>query len=385
MPKGPENKSVSRFEANLLRLLHFFLQQAPVQQALQLLEAKLERPKCLSRNAVELVKDALAKGCVLLLAGRNPSRLGGWRIERHLRDERIVQGRLWERTPPAQLGLSFSRNTLDFLVWVTAKKLDEDKKGWQPIADLTLGDLLLLYFAYERLRNNEMGGNLLKQPPLDTHGLGWLAFPDDHARSGLTGQPDFKPWVTGLGACLLEAFQPALAERWVEMEVDKGNITGWQQMRDLGLAQERVLDAFLTVVEKEGRYDLARFLLMAAARILPENVTAQLWVKSLRQTAQRLADRAETYRGALAFLRVLPRLQQWAQRARATGYMDEGYQAMQLWLTEWERFEREGEAGSHVESNTLRTGRSPFAGGDVLTQRAQAIIRQQDPMRQTEG
>ena len=67
-------KSVSRFEANLLRLLHYFLQQAPVQQALPLLEAKLDRPRCLSRAAVELVQDALAKGIMLLLV-----RLGGWR------------------------------------------------------------------------------------------------------------------------------------------------------------------------------------------------------------------------------------------------------------------------------------------------------------------
>src|SRR5687768_8729293 len=101
-------KSVSRFEANLLRLLHYFLQQAPVQQALPLLEAKVDRPKCLSRDAVELVQDALAKGCVLLLV-----RLGGWRRERFLRSEKPVEGRLWERTKPPELALSFSRNALD--------------------------------------------------------------------------------------------------------------------------------------------------------------------------------------------------------------------------------------------------------------------------------
>src|SRR3712207_2905243 len=97
-------KSVSRFEANLLHLLHYFLQQAPIQEALPLLEAKIDRPRCLSRDAVELVKDALGKGCVLLLV-----RLGGWRRERFLRGERPAEGRLWERTKPAGLGLSFSR------------------------------------------------------------------------------------------------------------------------------------------------------------------------------------------------------------------------------------------------------------------------------------
>jgi len=75
-----------------------------------------------------------------------------------------------------------------------------------------------------------------------------------------------------------------------------------------------------------------------------------------------LADRAETYRGALAFLRVLPRLQQWERRARSVGYFDEGYKASQLWKDEWEHH-----------------------GGDALAERAQTIIKALDPMKQTEG
>src|SRR5207248_10823261 len=141
-------------------------------------------------------------------------------------------------------------------------------------------------------------------------GLGWLAFPDDHARASSTSTPDFLPWVTGVGACVLEVLQQpgleertSLADRWVQMEVDKGNITNWQQMRDLGQAQELALDAFLKAVEEEGRYDLARFLLVAAEKLVTVNATPELWVKSLRQHAQRLADRAETHRGTLAFLR----------------------------------------------------------------------------------
>ncbi len=350
-------KSVSRFEANLLRLLHFFLRQAPIQQALPLLEQKLDRPKCLGRNAIDLVQDALGKGTVLLLV-----RSGGWRRERHMREEKPVEGRLWERTPPAKLGLTFSRNTLDFLVWITAKKPAEDKKGWQPVAEPTLGDLMLLYFAYEQLRGHDLAGNLLKKPPLDTHGLTWLSFPDEHAKAAPTSQPDFKAWISGVGGYILEALQPMLAERWVQMEVDKGNLTGWQQMRDLGQAQERGLDAFLKAIEAAGRFDLARFLLVAASRLVTANAAPQLWIKSLRQHAQRLADRAETYRGALAFLRQLPRLQGWARNARSVGYFDEGYQGNQLWLADWERFE-----------------------GDTLTERAQVIIRHLDPMRQTEG
>jgi hypothetical protein len=368
-------RSVSRFEHNLLRLLHFFLRQAPVQQALPLLETKLQRPKCLHRDAIELVKDALGKGCVLLLA-----HLGGWRKERHLRNDKIVEGRLWERTPPNQLGLPFSRNTLDFLMWITAEKAAEEKQGWRPVAEVTLGDLLLFYFAFEQLRPNDLAANLLKCSPFDTNGLIWLAFPDEHAKASSTSVPDFKPWLGGVGAYILEALQPVLTERWIVMEVEKGNVAGWQQMRDLGQAQERVLNAFLDAVEKAGRYDLARFLLFAARDLVTPRATSDMWVRSLRQHAQRLADRAETYRGAMAFLRQLPRLQQWMRQARSVGYYDEGYQASQLWKADWERF-REMYTGHDLEARQESTR----ADYDDVTERAQTIIRVLDPMRQTEG
>ena len=61
-------------------------------------------------------------------------------------------------------------------------------------------------------------------------------------------------------------------------------------------------------------------------------------------------------------LRQQPRLQEWERRARSVGYWDEGYAASQLWKADWERFQ-----------------------GDEVTERAQNIIRQLDPMRQTEG
>jgi hypothetical protein len=352
-------KAVSRFETNLLRLLYYFLRQAPPQQALPLLEAKLDRPPCLSRTAVDLVKDALAKGCPQLLA-----RCGGWRVERHLRDEKPVEGRLWERTPPKDLGLSFSTNSLDFLCWVTAKKpTGEEKLGWTPPSkSLAPGDLVLLFFAHDALRGHDLVSELVRKSPLSRHGLCWLAFPDDFAKAPAQAMPDFQPWITGVGACVVEALQPYLTDRWLQMEIDKGKVPGWQQMRDLGTAQERALDAYLTTLERVNRLDLARFLLQAAQRLVTPGATPGLWVAGLRQQAPRLADRAETYRGALAFLRVLPRLQNFARRARSTGYFDEGYAAGQLYLADWERFD-----------------------GDDVTARAQAIVRQLDPMRQTEG
>ena len=108
-------KSVSPFEANLLRILHGFFGRVPADRVLRLVETETHCPKCLSRNAVELVKDTLQKGAAFYLA-----QAGGWRRGRFLRDDRIAEGRLWNRSPPAELGLSFSEHSLRFLMWITA-------------------------------------------------------------------------------------------------------------------------------------------------------------------------------------------------------------------------------------------------------------------------
>lgn len=350
-------QTVSRFEANLLTLLYFFLRRAPAERALPLIEQGQTPPPCLSRSAVRLVRDALATGCVYLLAER-----GGWRRERFLRDGRAIEGRLWERTPPDALALAFSRQTLEFLRWVTAVKPGATNlRPHLDLAQFTVGDRLLLFLAHEGLR--QYGGKALDWqtlPGFAEHGLCRLFYPDDFAGTPPAQPPDFAVWTTGAGACVLEALQNDLAARWVEVECGKQRIRDYPTMRQLGEEQERVLTAFLNAVERAGRLDLARFLLRAAARLLPEGVEADFWVRDLQHGKQRLAERSTTYALALTFLRHLARLQAWERRARSVGYFDEGYEAAQLWKTDWEHDR-----------------------GDALMERAQAVIRRLDPLRQT--
>ncbi|HZV05384.1 MAG TPA: hypothetical protein VE999_09900 [Gemmataceae bacterium] len=352
-------QSVSRFEANLLRLLWYFLRREPPERALPLLEDRCAAPTCLHRNAILLIQDALAKGCMLLLARR-----GGWRRERFLRGDRAVYGRLWERTPPADLGLSFSAHTLSFLIWITANRPGDTERAWRvPEDELTLGDRLLLYFAHEGLRNvaEGLGAPALRtQEPFVRHALCWLAFPEDYTAAPIGARPNFAPWTIGAGACMLEALQPELARRWIEVESNKEHITDPQAMRVLGLAQERVLTAFLDAIEQAGRMDLARFLLHAAAVLLGTHAHAGMWTARLNLTGQRVADRAATFQAATIFLRTLDRSQTWERRARGVGYFDEGYAASQLWKADWEQVQ-----------------------GDRLVERARAIVQQLDPMRQS--
>jgi hypothetical protein len=349
---------VSRFEADMLALLYFFLRREPAEQVRALLEKGSTPPACLGRVAARLTEDALRKGVTQLLATR-----GGWRREQFLRKGRVVNGRLWERSPPAELGLRFSQSALEFLRWITAVKPDAQKPLAYPEAlELSDGDQVLFLFVHEGLRQfNVKHLDWMSLPAFTQNGLCRLAYPDDFAeRSGET-VPDFVYWTNPARAWILEALHHDVAGRWVRIEWRKRHIQDPAVMRALGMEQERILDAFLIAVENAGRLDLARFLLMAAVRLLPDYADAQGWVGSLEHGSQRLADRAATYAGALAFLRQLPRLQQWNRRARAIGYFDDGYEGSQLWKSDWERHD-----------------------GDALTERASAIMRQLNPLGQTQ-
>ena len=349
---------VTRFEANLLRLLYFFLRQEPPERALPLVENCCEAPACLSKTTVRLVQEALAKGCTQLLASR-----GGWRKESFLRGERPKMGRLWERTEPGELGLTFSRHSLEFLIWITAEHPGKDT-SWTPAQeDLTVGDRLLLFFAHEGLRQGAVSlgvDKMTSRAPLSQHGLLWLAYPEDYGATPERCLPDFAPWTSGVGSTMLEAWQRELANRWVHVETHKGRIGDYDEMRALGQAQERVLTAFLDAVEKGQRLDLARFLLRAAALLLGPDAEPSMWVGKLRHAGQRLADRAAVIGAALTFLRHLERMQRWERQARGVGYFDEGYPAGQLWKADWEHYQ-----------------------GDSLCERAQNIIRRLDPMQMT--
>ncbi len=350
-------RSVSRFEADLLRILHALLGRAPIEGARALIAVRHKRPKCLSRGAVELVQDALAKGCVWRLA-----REGGWLADRYLRGDRIASGRLWDRTPPEELGLHFSRYTLSFLIWLTADHPADRPVHWNPgERDLTVSDQLVLFYAYEAMRNGPTDqAKVGELPQLARHALTRLAFPEDF----LGGGPDldFSAWTTGAGACILEALQPYLAARWVALDRQKFAILEPSRMIALGRAQEATLTAFLDAIDQAGRTDLARFLLSAASTLLREAREPRAWIGSLEFEGRRLADRVEAHRAALALFRALGRLREWELRARGVGYFDEGYAAARLWKAIWEAHDGERLLG---QSDEIARAVDPLGAGSL--------------------
>jgi hypothetical protein len=203
------------------------------------------------------------------------------------------------------------------------------------------------------------GGTGFRGPAEIQNGLCWLAYPEDFVQAPPDAVPNFAVWTTGVGSCILEAMQSELAQRWIQVEANKERIAAPVSMRALGQAQEKALTGFLNAVEAVGRLDLARFLLRAATVIVNPYAHAGMWTGALHTTGMRLADRTAAYEAAMVFLHQMPRFQTWANRARATGFFDDGYHAAQLYLADWEQYEMAS-----------------------LCERAHDIVRQMDPLRQ---
>ena len=333
----PEPKSVSRFEANLLRILRFFLKQTPAEQAMRLVNDRLDRPPCLTAVAIELVKDSLAKGCVLYLV-----RAGAWKRDRFLRAGEPKFGRLWDRSPIERIALEFSRHVLEFLMWITAVKPKEERTVFSvEDEEQTAADRLLFFLAYEALRaDGELAKRLRGFPAFGENALVWLAYPNDFAGDANAAVPTFDVWFAEPGSTILESLQPMLETRWLEIERSKGLIGDWTALSQHGQVQGRLLDTFTQAANNAGRRDLVRFLLSTMARVLSTpDMAPTFWTGGLQGAGPtRLADRLATQRNALALLRNAERFRGWEGDARRSGYLDEDFAASKFWLSDWERF-----------------------------------------------
>jgi hypothetical protein len=326
---------IRRFEANLLTILDFFLGQAPVELALPLLIQPCARPKGLGRTTLRLVQDHLTKGCVLHLA-----RSGGWRSERFLRGGAAVEGRLWRRSPFTELHLEFSRHVLRFLIFVTAAPLPAKFADFRLNAPRqTPADGLFFALVQMALRGVDMRTRLVEHDIFVQNALCRLAWPEDFARLS-AAPPDFTPWMDGLGAGILECWQPFLLDRWLHLERFKRTVQDPETFIQLAQAQEAVLTRLFDAVESANRLDLARFVLILLERLLAERPEPRDWEPPF-SVGSRLAERARFHRAALTTLRAASRLATWTAQASHVGYFDEGYGAAQLWKLDWERFNGE--------------------------------------------
>ncbi|NVB40367.1 hypothetical protein G6O69_21185 [Pseudenhygromyxa sp. WMMC2535] len=295
-------------------------------------------------TAMVLLQQTLARGLGMALM-----RAGGWQRRRSLDAAGLpARGRLWERHPTLP-PLRLSAASFRLLTWMHAENVTRPKRALahEPSEDghaASMADELLRMLAAERIV--EAGGRL-RQPAFMRSPLCQLAFPDhmiDTTRASGLPEIDFGPLVTGEGAVLLEAIQPWLAARWVEMERQKGGIEDLDEMIQLGGAQSQVLRGLFAAIDaaEPARRDLASFVAEAGQTLLdPSGPLAALhaqdrrwWTRSLEMRAS-LSARQRAFTASAAFLRALGVLGDWLTQAGLVAHFDEDYDAAQLLLSEW--------------------------------------------------
>jgi len=351
---GP--RPVSKFEADLVRVLRFCLGRFPAEDGYKLLRQAHARPACLSRNAVELVKDSLSKACVLYLV-----RAGGWRNDRYLRAGLPATGRAWDRTPLGERTLTFSPHVVEFLMWATTEKVHDTRATWDAPADeLTAGDELFFWLAFDACRVDPEAAAVLRQKEaFRSNRLAWVGAAADLSDEAEPAPPDFVSLFVGERAVVLECLQPQLTQGWLRSERAKGQVTDWRRMRQQGRAEAAGLAAFLAAADAAGRPDLARFVLAANAALFHAELSPTFWTSGLAGTGPaRLADRLDTQRASVALPRQMAVLAGWQEKYRTVGYFDEGYAASQLWKQDWEAVD-----------------------GDRVAARARAAVEAIEPLR----
>jgi hypothetical protein len=243
------------------------------------------------------------------------------------------------------LGLSFSRHSLDFLIWVTAHDAGKRGEAWSFKGSLELGDRLLLVAAYNAVHGSDIARRWAERHPWRSEVLCRLLHATDfHSPFGPAG--DFSPWLAPAGVAVLEAWQQRLADRWVVMDQEKSRAATVQELRAAAQSQTQTLEAYLHAIDQACRRDLARFLLMAGGRLFQTNLSSTAWLNNAVVRCLRLADRQQAQRDARVVARQFECLAAWQAQARGVGFLDEGYAAAQLWKSQWEAYNGDGLAAA---------------------------------------
>ena len=190
----------------------------------------IPRPACLDRDTIELLQAALAKGVVRLLARQ------GWQRERFLRGEQPVEGRLWQRWRPEELGMAFSVASLELLIWLTTRHAPDlpSRRAARKRPETTLGDRFIAFLAFRAVENTPVAEEMRRLPAVVDNSLCRLAFPQEFA-DGSHPSSDWSPWITGPGVPVFEALQQELGQRWVRIEENKMQSTRVENILNVGL------------------------------------------------------------------------------------------------------------------------------------------------------
>jgi hypothetical protein len=325
----PTLPRVAGSEARLLHLARALV-GAEQHRYLPLLRQKQKFGDRIGPTAMGLLKQTLARGIVQQLLRR-----GGWQTRRTLGPQGPVRGRLWERHRPLP-PLHFGPASFALLAWLVREDVVKPNQELRRLPDTTIADDLLHYFAVEHLLR--VGGRPQEHPAFRRSPLVALGYPDVLARDAGSDllAADFSD-LAGKHAFVLEALQPDLAQRWIEMERSKGTIESLDAMIRLGEAQRHVLDRLFTALEQATppRRELASFVVEAGDVLLRRGPDRRWWTAGL-DTRAPLAARQRAFTASASLLIALTRLSRWVDDAGLVAHFDDDYEAAQMLLANWQ-------------------------------------------------
>jgi len=293
-------------------------------------------------TAMRVLTDTLAKGVVKMLA-----RLGGACSRIRADTGSTRPARVFDVRPVPDI--AFSPYAFELVRWLANTPLGTYKRTARFEATAqTLGDEICAYLALRLVEGERLEPMVASAPGLRTP-LTWLGF----ARS-LSRQGDAKVRVASMVSLLategsrtvLECLAGDLARRWtVTASWDVSEVLDPEHALRIVLSERAVLAEYLDAIEKSGRWDLATFLIDAAARVLPPGAKP-------RDVAARAAPpvraegtlraRTESRQRAGALFHALGRLGRKRDELALVHFIDEGYDVAQATLSSWEVLGRDG-------------------------------------------
>jgi hypothetical protein len=291
-------------------------------------------------TAMAVLKSTLARGTVKMLA-----RLGGSRPRVRPNTGNTRATRVFEVRPSPNL--AFSKYTFELVRWLTATPLHVREAGKFDAVPATLGDELCAYLALRLVSGGRFERVVASAPGLRTR-LSWLGFSRSLARFGAETSP---PSLEGILATedrrtVVECLAGDLAQRWTATSAwDPDDVIDPELAVRIGTVERGVLKAFVDEIEKQGRWDLATFLIEAGTRALPRGMTARDLAARVAPRVRAegtLRSRTESRRRAGALFQALARLGKKRDALALVRFIDDDYDAAQAVLTSWEILDRDG-------------------------------------------
>lgn len=318
--------SLELAEAEIVQLVRSLVGLLPVRAASEMLSAP-RKEVAIGRAGIALIEDSVRRGIVRALARR-----GGGAPERALDGQggASKRGRLWQRRSPPELVVTAKSGLV--LRWLMTTPLLTAPKPLALAGAWGLGDELFAYLVVERLLELGLDAAVAIGPFKDSV-LCAVGFPVAVGAA----ERDLGPFVAGPGAVLLEGLAADLALKTRAAELARRTQLNEPRLLAAEAAIRNGPVALARAAIQGRRADLGLFVLGGLAQLLdePGATRAATWTPALSKNLP-LSARQRVARSAAVWLEAVALYRDVAKRARATGFIDDDYEAAQVLLTRLE-------------------------------------------------